>query len=136
MINYQTRTIEPIVSALVDEMKRKFLSKTARSQGHSIIYFRDPFKLTPVSQMAEIADKFTRNEILSPNEIRSEIGYKPNDDPRSDELRNRNISMSNEEFAYQNGESPMVPEEGMEEEQPQTKEERIQSILDAMNEIE
>lgn len=142
MINYQTRTVEPIVSALVDEMKRKFLSKTARSKGHSIIYFRDPFKLTPVSQMADIADKFTRNEILSPNEIRSEIGYKPNDDPRSDELRNRNISMSNEEIAAQaNGLMPGAEseeeEELAEEEQPvQTKEERIQEILDVLNGIE
>ena len=145
MINYQTRTVEPIVSAFVDEMKRKFLSKSARTRGHSIIYFRDPFKLTPVSQMAEIADKFTRNEILSPNEIRSEIGYKPNDDPRSDELRNRNISMSNEEFASQYGEGG-APDEGYEEEaegvegvenaaeEPkQSRAERVQSILDALN---
>ena len=96
MINYQNRTVEPCVAAFADEMKRKFLSKTARSQGQSIIYFKDPFRLVPVSQMAEIADKFTRNEILSPNEIRAEIGYKPNKDPKSDELRNRNINQNSE----------------------------------------
>lgn len=143
MLNYNTRTVEPIVGAIVDEMKRKFLSKTARSKGQSIIYFRDPFKNTPVSQMAEIADKFTRNEILSPNEIRSEIGYKPNDDPRSDELRNRNISMSNEEIAAQVGaqnqgiepEEPEEFEEGEEEPVAETREERIQAILDVLNGI-
>lgn len=96
MINYQNRTVEPCVAAFADEMKRKFLSKTARSQGQSIIYFKDPFRLVPVSQIAEIADKFTRNEILSPNEIRAEIGYKPNKDPKSDELRNRNINQNSE----------------------------------------
>lgn len=96
MINYQNRTVEPCVAAFADEMKRKFLTKTARSQGQSIIYFKDPFRLVPVSQMAEIADKFTRNEILSPNEIRAEIGYKPNKDPKSDELRNRNINQNSE----------------------------------------
>lgn len=136
MINYQTRTVEPIVSALVDEMKRKFLSKSARTQGQSIIYFRDPFKLTPVSQMADIADKFTRNEILSPNEVRSEIGYKPNDDPRSDELRNRNIAMSNEELAAQAdvyGDGTEEATEEMPEEPKKTKEERIQEILDMLN---
>lgn len=99
MINYQNRTVEPCVAAFADEMKRKFLSKTARSQGQSIIYFKDPFRLVPVSQMAEIADKFTRNEILSPNEIRAEIGYKPDKDPKSDELRNRNINQNSEQIA-------------------------------------
>lgn len=92
MLNYHNRTIEPILSAITNNMHRKFLSKTARSQGQAIMFFRDPFRLVPVEQMAEIADKFTRNEILSPNEIRAIIGYKPIDDPRADELRNRNLN--------------------------------------------
>lgn len=96
-LNYNNRTIEPIVSAIADEMKRKFLTKTARSQGQSIMYFRDPFKLVPVSQIAEIADKFTRNEILTSNEIRGLMGFKPSDDPRADELRNSNISASKDQ---------------------------------------
>lgn len=92
MLNYRNRTIEPILSAFTDEMNRKFLTQTARTQGQAIIFFNEPFKLTPASQIAEIADKFTRNEILSPNEIRAVIGYKPSGDPKSDELRNRNIN--------------------------------------------
>lgn len=92
MLNYNNRTIEPIISAIVDEMKRKFLTKTARSQSQSISFFRDPFKLVPVNDIAEIADKFTRNEIMTSNEIRQVIGMKPSDDPRADELRNKNIS--------------------------------------------
>lgn len=99
MLNYYDRTIEPIVAAIVDEMKRKFLSKTARSQMQSISYFRDPFKLVPVSDLAEIADKFTRNEILTSNEIRQIVGIKPSDDPQADELRNSNISQPTEEGA-------------------------------------
>ena len=94
MINYQTRTIEPIASAIINEMERKFLTKTARTRGQAIMFFNDPFKLVPVSQMAEIADKFTRNEILSSNEIRQIIGYKPADDPKADELRNKNLNQS------------------------------------------
>lgn len=92
MLNYYNRTIEPIVSAVVDEMKRKFLTKTARSQNKSIAYFRDPFGLVPVSDIAEIADKFTRNEIMTSNEIRQKIGMKPSDDPKADQLINSNIS--------------------------------------------
>lgn len=92
MLNYNNRTIEPIISAIVDEMKRKFLTKTARSQFQSISFFRDPFKLVPVNDIAEIADKFTRNEIMTSNEIRQVIGMKPSDDPRADELRNKNLS--------------------------------------------
>lgn len=92
MLNYHNRTIEPILSALVDEMKRKFLSKTARSQHQSIVFYRDPFKLVPVFELAEIADKFTRNEIMTTNEFRQTIGMKPSDDPRADELRNKNLS--------------------------------------------
>ena len=94
MLNYYSRTVEPILAAIVDEMRRKFITKTARTQGKSIVYYRDPFKLVPVSQMAEIADKFTRNEILSTNEVRAAIGYKPVDDPRADELRNKNLNQA------------------------------------------
>ena len=97
MLNYTNRTIEAFVSAIVDEMKRKFLSKTARSQGQSIEYFRDPFRLVPIDNIAEIADKLTRNEIMTSNEIRQKIGMKPSKDPKADELRNRNISQSKEE---------------------------------------
>ena len=92
MLNYYNRTIEPILSAIVDEMKRKFLTKTARSQKQSIVFFRDPFRLVPVADLAEIADKMTRNEIMSSNEIRQIVGMKPSDDPKADELRNKNLS--------------------------------------------
>ena len=92
MLNYYNRTIEPIISAIVDEMKRKFLTKTARSQKQSILFFRDPFKLVPVADLSEIADKFTRNEIMTSNEIRQIIGMKPSDDPKADALKNSNIS--------------------------------------------
>ena len=92
MLNYNNRTVEPILSAIVNEMKRKFLTKTARSQGQSISYFTNPFKLVPVNEIAEIADKFTRNEIMTSNEIRQVIGMKPSDDPKADELTNSNIS--------------------------------------------
>lgn len=95
MLNYYTRTIEPIVSAIVDEMKRKFLTKTARTQKQTILFFRDPFKLVPINDLAEIADKFTRNEILSSNEIRQIVGRKPSSDPKADQLVNSNISQPN-----------------------------------------
>lgn len=98
MLNYYNRTIEPILSAIVEEMRRKLLTPTGRTQGQSIMFFRNPFKLVPVEQMAEIADKFGRNEILTPNETRGIIGFKPSEDPKADELRNRNISQSNEEI--------------------------------------
>lgn len=101
MLNYYSRTIDPIVSAIVDEMKRKFLTKTARSRKQTIMYFRDPFKLVPVNDIAEIADKFTRNEILTSNEIRQIIGIKPSDDPRADQLVNSNISHPMEDTADQ-----------------------------------
>lgn len=91
MLNYHNRTIEPILSAITEGMKRTFLTKTARSQGQSIEFYRDPFKLVTISDMAEIADKFTRNEIASTNEIRSAIGWKPAQDPKADELRNKNM---------------------------------------------
>ena len=99
MLNYYNRTIEPIVSSIVDEMKRKFLTKTARTQGQSIVYFRNPFKLVPVAELAEISDKLTRNEIASSNEIRQIIGWKPSDEPGADELRNKNLNQSKEELA-------------------------------------
>ena len=99
MLNYYSRTIEPIIAAIVDEMKRKFLSKTARSQNQSIMFFRDPFKLVPVNNIAEIADKFTRNEILTSNEIRQIVGFKPSDDPKADQLINSNLNQPDEKQA-------------------------------------
>lgn len=96
MLNYHNRTIEPIVSAFVDAMTRAFLTKTARTQGQRIMYFRDPFKLVPVAQIADIADKFTRNEVLSSNEVRAIVGRKPVDDARANELRNKNLNVSEE----------------------------------------
>lgn len=98
MLNYNNRTIEPIVAAIVDAMKRNFLSKTARTQGQTIMAFRDPFKLVPINNIAEIADKFTRNEILTSNEIRQIIGFKPSSDPKADQLLNSNVSHSPEEL--------------------------------------
>lgn len=99
MLNYNNRTIEPLVSSVVDEMKRTFLTKTARSQKQSIMFFKEPFKLVPVNDLAEIADKFTRNEIMSPNEVRQVIGMRPSPDEKADELRNRNISQSAAEIS-------------------------------------
>ncbi len=112
MLNYYSRTIEPIISAIVDEMKRKFLTKTARSQKQDIMFYRDPFKLVPVDSIAEIADKFTRNEIMTSNEIRQVIGMHPSSDPKADQLINSNISQptdkvdeqSKQEEEIQNGE--------------------------------
>lgn len=98
MLNYYSRTIEPIISAIVDEVKRKFLTKTARSQNQTILFFRDPFKLVPVNNIAEIADKFTRNEIMTSNEIRQIVGMKPSDDPKADQLVNSNLNQSKEEL--------------------------------------
>ncbi len=101
MNNYMNRIIEPVVSAIADEFKRKFLTKTARTQGQSIMFFRDPFRLAPVSMIAEMADKFTRNEIMTPNEFRQVIGMKPSKDPKSDQLANRNIASANEGIPMQ-----------------------------------
>ena len=112
MLNYQNRTIEPLVSAVVDEMKRKFLTKTARSQGQSIMSFRDPLKMVPVSQLAELSDKLTRNEIVSSNEIRQAIGMKPSKDPAADELRNKNLNQPAEELGNEPTEQTEVDEEG------------------------
>lgn len=105
MLNYYNRTIEPIVAAIADERKRKFLSKTARTQGQSIMFFRDPFKLVPVNDLAEIADKLTRNEIATSNEMRQVIGWKPSDDPKADELRNSNISQAKQDIGTSVGSS-------------------------------
>ena len=118
MLNYTNRSIGPIISAIVDEMKRKFLTKTARSQMQSIRYFKDPFKLVPVNEIAEISDKLTRNEIASSNEIRQIIGWKPSQDPAADELRNKNLNqqssdiMAPEDHMY---EDPEAYEEGYED---------------------
>lgn len=109
MLNYYSRTIEPIAASIVDEMKRKFLTKTARTQNQSIMYFRDPFKLVPISQLADIADKFTRNEILSSNEIRGIIHYKPSEDPRADELTNKNLPTEEPMLMAPEEEEPDVP---------------------------
>lgn len=121
MLNYYNRTIEPIISAITDEMKRKFLTKTARSQRQSIAFFRDPFKLVPVAALAEIADKMTRNEIMTSNEIRQIIGMKPANDPKADELRNSNINQSNEE------EAQVAPADGENIEQTDDEEVPIQN---------
>jgi hypothetical protein len=115
MLNYYNRTIEPILSAIVDEMRRKFLTKTARSQRQTIAFFRDPFKLVPVNDIAEIADKFTRNEIMTSNEIRQVIGMKPSDDPNADVLRNKNLSPSKEEMSVL-GKNSSGPAEEIKEE--------------------
>ena len=106
MLNYNNRTIEPIVSAIVDEINRKFLTQTARTKKQSIVSFNDPFKLVPVNDIAEIADKFTRNEILTSNEVRQIIGIKPSDDPKADMLLNSNIGHSNEELNINDSEEP------------------------------
>ncbi len=113
MLNYTNRTIEPIISAIVDEMKRKFLTKTARSQNQTIAFFNDPFRLVPINNIAEIADKFTRNEILTSNEIRQIIGIKPSDDPKADQLINSNISQSKQEIAETNN-TPNLDEDQIE----------------------
>lgn len=118
MLNYTNRSIGPIISAIVDEMKRKFLTKTARSQMQSIRYFKDPFKLVPVNEIAEISDKLTRNEIASSNEIRQIIGWKPSQDPAADELRNKNLNQQSPDMIMpedQMYEDPAAYEEGYED---------------------
>jgi hypothetical protein len=102
MLNYYNRTVEPCLAAITGEMRRKFLTKTARTQNQDIAYFIDPFKLVPVTELADIADKFTRNEILSSNEMRAVVGYKPSADPKADELRNKNLNPNT-------GETPKQP---------------------------
>lgn len=125
LLNYNSRTIEPIVSAIVDEMKRKFLTKTARTQKQTIAFFRDPFKLVPIANIADIADKFTRNEILSSNEIRQIIGMRPSDDPKADELRNSNLNHP-DETTNEASTAEMMTEEPMDDvEMEDTVDERI-----------
>lgn len=132
MKNYYSRIVEPILSAITDEIKRKFLTKTARTQKQSIVFFQDPFKLIPVSEIADIADKFTRNEIMTPNEMRQVVGMKPSNDPKSDELRNRNISQSAAELEGQMEAEPMG-----EEMEPMSEEPYEDNILDRpLSEIE
>jgi hypothetical protein len=114
MLNYNNRTIEPIVSAIVDAMKRSFLSKTARTQGQTVMFFRDPFKLMPVSAIAETSDKLTRNEILTSNEVRQLIGFKPSDDPKADELRNSNLNHPDEVDAETPDKVPADPADNTE----------------------
>lgn len=114
MLNYYNRTIEPILAAICDEMKRKFISKTARSQKQTILFFRDPFRLVPVNEMAEIADKLTRNEILTSNEIRQVLGFKPSDNPSADDLRNKNIIATENGNVY--NEDPIYEENIVNEE--------------------
>jgi hypothetical protein len=115
MLNYYNRTIEPIISAITDEIKRKFLTKTARSQNQTIKFFKDPFRLVPVGNMADIADKFTRNEILTSNEIRQIIGFKPSNDPKADELRNSNLNHPDEGST-----NKTAPEQNIPQEEPQS----------------
>lgn len=112
MLNYTNRTVEPIISAIVDELKRKFLTKTARSQLQSIVYFRDPFRLVPVNDIAEIADKFTRNEIMTSNEIRQIVGMQPSKDPKADELVNSNISQAKQDIPQTSNATEVNEEEG------------------------
>lgn len=112
MLNYNNRTVEPFVASIVDEMRRKFLTKTARSQGQTITYFRDPFRLVPINDIAEIVDKFTRNEIMTSNEMRQIVGMKPADDPKADELVNSNITQPEQE-QYSN--VPIVDDENYKE---------------------
>ena len=118
MLNYYNRTVEPIMSAIVDEMKRKFLTKTARTQRQSIFFYRDPFRMVPANELAEIADKFTRNEIMSSNEMRQIIGLKPVDDPRADELRNKNLNEATDGMVPPMADNP-YGEEYSEEEYPE-----------------
>jgi hypothetical protein len=111
-INYYNNTISPICTAIADEFKRKFLSQTAITQGHTIFFYRDPFKLVPVSQLADIGDKFRRNEIMTSNEIRAEIGMKPSDNAKADDISNPNLNKSNEEVAEEESGAETENEEG------------------------
>lgn len=115
MLNYHNRTIEPVISAITDSMRRTFLTKTARTQGQSIMFFRDPFRLVPVQELADIADRFTRNEILSSNEVRAIIGYKPVNTERAEELSNKNIAQEGEQMLPEDGMSDGMTEEDFQE---------------------
>lgn len=133
MLNYYNRSIEPIVSAIVDEMKRKFLTKTARSQKQSILFFRDPFKLVPVDHIADIADKFTRNEIVSSNEIRQIIGMKPSTDPKADELRNKNINQATDGIGGTNAGTDTGEKDEIVNQLLDTLEQQINDIIDGVD---
>ena len=109
MLNYNNRVVEPMAAAIVDAMKRTFLTKTARTQKQSIMYFNDPFRLVPVSDIAEIADKFTRNEIMTSNELRPIVGLRPSDDPNADVLRNKNLSQSTADIEVQQQQQGLNP---------------------------
>lgn len=130
MINYYNNTIAPICSVICDEFKRKFLSRTARSQGQSIVFFRDPFKLVPVSQLADIADKFRRNEIMTSNEIRAEIGLKPSDAQQAEILSNPNITQSSATVEQNTGGDEDSQNDGADTRQ---NDDYVQDILDALN---
>ena len=139
MLNYNNRTIEPIISAIVDEMKRKFLTKTARSQRQSISFFRDPFKLVPVDQMAEIADKFTRNEIMTSNEIRQVVGMKPSKDPNADVLRNKNLSApsgTNDSTELLSEDSEDIENDASADEEPTMTREEYEAALNDLDELD
>ena len=131
LLNYTDRCVEPVVIAIVDSMKRKFLTKTARTQHQSIEYFKDPFKLVPVTEIAEIADKMTRNEIMTSNEVRQIIGMKPSSDPEADELRNKNLNKSNEEEAVDVAENGQINDVAVAEEELNTEE----MDLDELNQL-
>lgn len=130
MLNYYYHTIDPVVSAITEEITRKYLTKTARTRGHAIVYFRDPFKLVPVNNIAEIADKFTRNEILTSNEIRSIVGFAPSDQASANVLRNKNLNQTPEQIAMEQeqfgGEIPYEEELSPEEELPPEEEIQVE----------
>lgn len=126
MLNYYNRTIDPILLAITEEMERKFLTATARTQGQAIRYFRDPFRLVPISQIADIADKFTRNEIATSNEIRAEIGWKPSDDPEADELRNKNLNKSDNPMEEMPMDEEEIDETEMDDEETPMDDEEIE----------
>lgn len=136
MLNYNNRTIEPILSAIVDEAKRKWLTKTARTQKQSIMFFRDPFKLVPISNLADIADKFTRNEILTSNEVRQIVGMKKSEDPNADQLRNKNLNQSMAEMMPGEGEEAMEPEETEEDIEAAARDEMQTDYDDAVAELD
>lgn len=128
-LNYTNRILEPILCAIVEEMRRKFLTKTARTQKQTIMFFRDPFKLVPVNQLAELADKFTRNEIMTSNEFRQIVGMKPSDDPNADQLRNKNLNQSDQELAAQEGYGEPVEEEMTEEPSIESEKKRVDDFI-------
>lgn len=135
MLNYYNRTIEPVLTSIVEALHRTFLTKTAMTQGQAIKYFRDPFKLVPISQVAEIADKFTRNEILSSNEVRGIIGFKPSDDPKADQLVNSNMPQATEGGPVEQGYAEEETTGPSQEEQDAIMEETLASLEATADEI-